>query len=654
LSLDPAFEPPARPVYYSPAIASTAPVSRPRRRRRGSPERPVNGRLYRGTWLLVGLPLLIAAFSVQRPDPLPAPSLPAQFDGASATSLAQELARLYPDRMPGTPGAAGAGRWLSEKMRFLGFCPIQQKCPLVSKSDVFYGTIPGVGRKRLDNITYTVGGHSDDTIVVMAHRDNTGLGAGADDNASGTAALIELARPYASLPGSTERALVPTHTLVFLSSDGGAFGGLGVERFIEKQKDLGHVVAVVNLDSIAGKGPPRVEIAGEQARSPASRLVETAAARLSEQTGSAPGRTSALGQLTDLAFPFSLYEQGPLVAHGIPAVTLTTSGDRPPSPFGDTPERLVRKRLTDIGLAAQRLVGSLDENGLPGGTGSYVYLGSRLVRGWAIQFALVAMLLPFMVAAVDLFARCRRRRIPVLPAARALRSRLGFWLWAGAIFLFLALVGVWPQGAARPLNPETDAAGNWPALGLILFAVLVLPGWLVARSRLQPRRPATTEEELAGHTAAMLGLGLVALLVVATNPFALLLLLPSLHIWLWLPHVRYRGTWPSLALLAAGLIGPFVLVGSFMFRFGLGFDAPWYLAELVAIDYVSIVAFALVLLWLAGVSQLTAIATGRYAPYPAANERPPLGPIRSTVRAVVLGLRSRRRATADDRKALEL
>ena len=37
---------------------------------------------------------------------------------------------------------------------------------------------------------------------------------------------------------------------------------------------------------------------------------------------------------------------------------------------------------------------------------------------------------------------------------------------------------------------------------------------------------------------ALLALGVVALLVVATNPFALLFLLPSLHVWLWLPQVR--------------------------------------------------------------------------------------------------------------------
>ena len=596
--------------------------------------------------MLVGLPLLIVAFSVERPAALPPPNLPPTFDGAAAMSLSEELSRLYPDRAPGTAGSLGATRWLIDKMRLYGFKP---------QVDGFDATIPGRGRVLLRNVLFTAGPQDADAIVVMAHRDDSGLGAGANDNASGTAALIELARGYATPAGTATQPIGPQHRLIFLSTDGGAFGGLGAARFAQHYPDRNRVLAVVNLDSIGGKGKPRLEVAADQPRSPAPVLVESAAARLTEQSGTAPGRTSALGQLTDLAFPFSLYEQAPLVGRGIPAITITTSGNRPPASFGDTPERLHRKQVTDIGRASQALLGSLDEGiELARGTHSYVYLGGRLVRGWAIEFALVAMLLPFVVVTVDLFARCRRRKIPVAPALRAYRSRVGFWLWVGAMFLFLGLIGVWPGGGPHPINPETNPAGNWPALGLILLVVLAVPGWLVSRSRLAPRKPATVEQELAGHTAAMLALGVVALLVVATNAFALLFLLPSLHIWLWLPQVRDRGPGARIALLVAGLIGPFILVGSLMFRFGLGLDAPWYLAELVAVDYVSIVALLLVLCWLAGAAQLTAIAAGRYAPYPSAAERPPRGPIRNSVRAIVLTVRARRGATAKDDEALEL
>ena len=70
------------------------------RARRGSLERPINGRMYRGTWLLVGIPLLIAAFTVSRPQPLRPPALPPAFEAADATADAQEFARDFPDRSP--------------------------------------------------------------------------------------------------------------------------------------------------------------------------------------------------------------------------------------------------------------------------------------------------------------------------------------------------------------------------------------------------------------------------------------------------------------------------------------------------------------------------------------------------------------------------
>ena len=97
-------------------MAATGPPPR-RRPRRGSIERPVSGRIYRGTWLLVGLPLLIAAFSVSRPAPLAPPALPAAFDEQTAAGLADELASSYPDRSPGSAGALGAAQWLVRQLK---------------------------------------------------------------------------------------------------------------------------------------------------------------------------------------------------------------------------------------------------------------------------------------------------------------------------------------------------------------------------------------------------------------------------------------------------------------------------------------------------------------------------------------------------------
>src|SRR5205085_3946185 len=201
--------------------------------------------------------------------------------------------------------------------------------------------------------------------------------------------------------------------------------------------------------------------------------------------------------------------------------------------------------------------------------------------------------------------------------------------------------------------PEVSPATHWPALGLIGFAMLSAVGWLVARARLVPRRPVSPSEEIAGSAAALLALAVVALLVVATNPFALVFLLPSLHAWLWLPHARAQPLWTRAALLAAGLLGPLLLLGSLAWRYGLGFDAPWYLAELTAAGYVRLPAVVIAAGWLAAAGQVTALSLGRYAPYPSAAERPPRGPLRETVRQIALTVRGRRRASETGRKALE-
>ena len=302
-------------------------------------------------------------------------------------------------------------------------------------------------------------------------------------------------------------------------------------------------------------------------------------------------------------------------------MTLTTVPDGPSEGFADT--RLSGERLGELGRATQNLVGSLDAGlELTQGTSSYIYLGSRIIRGWAIELVLLTALLPFLIGVVDLFARCRRRRIPLAPAARSLRSRLLFWGYAGLLLFVAAQLGAFPEGEPRPLPPDAGVYDPSPVfLGVI--GTLLVVGWLLGRERLIPRRPATLEETLAGHTVALLALGLVALIVVATNPFSLVYLLPSLYAWLWLPQAHAASPAARGVLLALGLAGPLILILSFATRFDLGGDAPWYLMSLVAVGYVPWIAVLLGLVWLAVAAQLTTLVSGRYAPYPDVRSRGP-------------------------------
>jgi hypothetical protein len=91
---------------------------------------------------------------------------------------------------------------------------------------------------------------------------------------------------------------------------------------------------------------------------------------------------------------------------------------------------------------------------------------------------------------------------------------------------------------------------------------------------------------------------------------------------------------------------------SFAVRYGLGWDAPWYILELRALGYVPFVVVALTVPWLAGAAQLAALAAGRYAPYPAPGDRPALGPIRRVIRRTAMATRARRRASEERRRAL--
>ena len=620
-------------------MAAVPPASERRRPRRGSLERPINGRLYRGTWLLVGLPLLLLAFSVARPAALQAPSLPPAFDKDAAVSLATDLASTAPNRVPGTPGATSAARWFRDQLQSYG---------IRVRSETFTATVPGRGRVRFVDLLASKAGLSQKTIVVMAHRDDSGIGPGANDNASGTAALIELARAYAP-SANTARIHLP-YSLLFLSTDGSIYGGLGAAWFAAHAPEAPDVIAVVNLDSIAGPRPPHLVLNADSARSPTPGFVETVRTQLATETGSDPRRASTIRQLVDLGFPFSLYEQAPFVTRGFPAVTITTASDRPRSGLRDTSAQLHPARMLQVGRATQNVIDALQQGvALAPGPSSYIYLGTRIVRGWAVELVLVGALLPFLAATVDLFARCRRRRIRVAPALRSYRSRLAFWLWCGALFGFLALLGAWPDGPPRPATLDGVA---WPMTGLIVLAVLAGLGWIVARDRLLPRRAVRAEEELAGHAAALLALGVVALLTVATNPFALIFLLPSLHMWLWLPQVRESPLWVRAAVLVAGFSGPMLLVWSFAERYGLGWDAPWYIAWLFALGYAPLPTFVIGLAWAAGAGQLVALIGGRYAPYPSAAERPPRGPLRKTIRSLVLAQRRRRRAAATPIRAV--
>lgn len=579
------------------------PRGRRRRPRRGTVSRPVNTRLVRAGAVLVLPALLALLFSVSTTGVLPRPPLEPLFDGEAAADLASRLTTEYPDRIPGTLGGEGAARWYRETIASVG---------LEVEEDVWTEDLPELGRVELRNVVAVVPGRSEEAIVLVAHRDNAGADRPEAENASGTAALIELARGFAPQGGAT--GALPHRTLVLVSTDAGSYGGAGAKRFAQQSPRARGAIAVLVLDGIDRRGPPRIAIAGDTPSSPARALVRTAAERIREETGQVARLPSVPTQLVDLGIPYAGLEQGPFLAEGLAAVTITTDaasgGD---SGSARTPPAV--ERLEQLGRATDAIVGSVDASvGAAFRTPDSVFLDDRAASGWAVRLTLVVAVVPFALGVVDLLVRSRRRQLPFRPALRALRTRLLFWLYGGLLLWLGALLGVFPTGAALALPPRSAPVSDWPVAGLALLMMAFALGWLTARKRLSSSADVTPEERLAGYGAALGLVGLVAVGLALAKPYALVFVLPSLYAWLWLPvHNRL---WTRVALYSAGLLGPALGLIVLANELGIGVvDTTLYVASLATVGYVSTALVVAALAWAACAAQLGALAVGRYTPY---------------------------------------
>jgi len=158
---------------------------------------------------------------------------------------------------------------------------------------VDYRQALSVRRRTIRNVVGVLPGASRtkdrEAILLGGHYDHVGLGGrfsssperageihnGADDNASGVAALIEIAREAAAA-----RTRFP-RTLVFVAFAGEERGLLGSAHYTEHPAiPLADTVTMINLDMI-GRARGRVEVGGLANASPALRADVEAAARVS-------------------------------------------------------------------------------------------------------------------------------------------------------------------------------------------------------------------------------------------------------------------------------------------------------------------------------------------------------------------------------------
>lgn len=544
-------------------------------------------RIYRAGLLPILFALVLAGFSLREPPrPLDTPLASDAFDGAAAFRQLDALASAAPLRRPGSAGDRYVAGQVADGLRANGF-RVGIRSLTAQTAD---------GSRTLETVVGERAGFSTRRVLVVAHRD--ALGRGARGELSGTAALLELARV---LGGRTLG-----RTLVLASTSGGTAGLAAAEQLAAQPG--APVDAVLVLGDLAGVRTARPLVVPWSRSTAVAPLVlrRTVESAVRAETGMHPGGPTPAVQLARLAFPLTLGEQGPFDAHGVPAVLLSASGER--APAADEP--VSAQRLTVLGRAALHSVTALDGGSDVPASGPYMVLEQKLLPAWAVRLLAAALMLPVLLAAVDAFARVRRRR-----------ERVGMWLrWvvAGAVpFVLAALLALALFGAglidAAPAAPVAGAASapNLAVLGCLALALVA--GWVWLRPWLlrvvgvpaTGFRPAvaasgdlraTSPSAGGAATATILLLSATALLVWLANPYASLLLVPALHLWLWAmaPETRPRRA-VALALWAAGMLPPLLVAYAYARQFGLDpLELAWTGTLLVAGGGISLLA---VLVW---------------------------------------------------------
>jgi hypothetical protein len=304
----------------------------------------------KGQWEPTDSPLSVAlapegrgAAAVQ-PAREPLAALPSSYDGEAMLRTVKQLAD---DRMEGrglgSAGLATATDWVEARFREIGLKPAGVEGyrhswrwtggtpPREMELTNLVGKLPGRDPKLADQ-----------PVVVMAHLDHLGRGwpdvragnegrlhPGADDNASGVAVMLELARTLADGPPTARPVL-------FAAVTGEEAGRIGSKKLLEVLTAEGAPFACVNLDTVGRLNEDDELLVLNASSAREWRFVFMGV----EHTTGVP--ISVVNESLDSSDQFSCIE------HGIPAVQLFTGAHEDYHRPSDTVEAIEPDGMVDV------------------------------------------------------------------------------------------------------------------------------------------------------------------------------------------------------------------------------------------------------------------------------------------------------------------
>lgn len=207
--------------------------------------------------------------------------IPAEWSGSinsiTHREISAEISYLASEELEGrrsqTEGSRLAGEFIADHLRSLGLKPLDEDYfqefkfenlrnylqikQRLEKMEEYGYSVPKNGRNVAGILEGS--GKKDEYIVLVTHRDHMGfnpergtgemrMNLGADDNASGTAALMEIAEAFALL---AEEGTRPQRSIIFLFADAEEWGLLGSQYFAENPPvPLENIVAAMNMDML--------------------------------------------------------------------------------------------------------------------------------------------------------------------------------------------------------------------------------------------------------------------------------------------------------------------------------------------------------------------------------------------------------------------
>lgn len=289
--------------------------------------------------LLCVAPYLAAA--EDEATPLEDRDIAAAAESIRVEELKPHIATLASDALQGREGGSAGGQaasaYLIQQLRKQGFATAAEGLDVQE--------FPGGMRNILACVPGSDARLRDEVVIVAAHFDHVGFGTqrnsrgpigyvhnGADDNASGVAALLEVIEAIRSLPR------LPRRTLLFAFWDGEEKGLLGSKHWIASPtRPLKQVKLVINADMIGRLRPEGVELTGTRAARGLRQFVSDANSADFSETGSRSRETSGVENRTltssalrprlPLDFTWDMRadsDHHPFFAAGIPALMLHT------------------------------------------------------------------------------------------------------------------------------------------------------------------------------------------------------------------------------------------------------------------------------------------------------------------------------------------